>query len=53
MPRSHLESNSKSILYWNEIIVFYSAPIVPLIKKTIYILIALFLVIYQLGTSFP
>ena len=45
MPRSHLESNSKSILYWNEIIVFYSVLIVLLIKETIYIFIALFFIV--------
>ena len=45
MPRSHLESNSKSILYWNEIIVFYSVLIVLLIKESIYILIALFFIV--------
>ena len=46
MPRSHLESNSKSILYWNEIIVFYSVLIVLLIKEPIYIFIALFFIVY-------
>lgn len=45
MPRSHLESNSKSILYWNEIIVFYSVLIVLLIKEPIYIFIALFFIV--------
>lgn len=45
MPRPHLESNSKSILYWNEIIVFYSVLIVLLIKEPIYIFIALFFIV--------
>lgn len=45
MPRSHLESNSKSILHWNEIIVFYSVLIVLLIKEPIYIFIALFFIV--------